>query len=48
MTILQECPPAASKAPASIPSFAAIKAKQQVTWASGDFAVIGTTLQIVG
>jgi len=48
MTILQECPPAASKAPASIPSFAAIKAKQQATWASGDFAVIGTTLQIVG
>jgi SAM-dependent methyltransferase len=28
--------------------FAGIKAKQQVTWASGDFAVIGTTLQIVG
>ena len=28
--------------------FAAIKAKQQATWASGDFAVIGTTLQIVG
>jgi SAM-dependent methyltransferase len=26
----------------------AIKAKQQVTWASGDFAVVGTTLQIVG
>lgn len=25
-----------------------IKAKQQATWASGDFAVIGTTLQIVG
>ncbi|MGB7990605.1 MAG: methyltransferase domain-containing protein [Candidatus Methylophosphatis roskildensis] len=30
------------------PDFAAIKAKQQSTWASGDFAVIGTTLQIVG
>jgi ubiquinone/menaquinone biosynthesis C-methylase UbiE len=30
------------------PNFAAIKAKQQATWASGDFAVIGTTLQIVG
>jgi SAM-dependent methyltransferase len=30
------------------PDFDAIKAKQQVTWASGDFAVIGTTLQIVG
>jgi SAM-dependent methyltransferase len=30
------------------PDFAGIKAKQQATWASGDFAVIGTTLQIVG
>ena len=30
------------------PDLRAIKAKQQVTWASGDFAVIGTTLQIVG
>jgi len=38
-------------APASQPTqpdFAAIKAKQQATWASGDCAVIGTTLQIVG
>jgi ubiquinone/menaquinone biosynthesis C-methylase UbiE len=26
----------------------AIKARQQATWASGDFAVVGTTLQIVG
>ena len=30
------------------PDFNAIKTKQQATWASGDFAVIGTTLQIVG
>lgn len=30
------------------PDFAALKARQQATWASGDFAVIGTTLQIVG
>ncbi len=30
------------------PNFAAIKQKQQATWASGDFAVVGTTLQIVG
>jgi SAM-dependent methyltransferase len=30
------------------PDYAAIKHRQQVTWASGDFAVIGTTLQIVG
>jgi ubiquinone/menaquinone biosynthesis C-methylase UbiE len=28
--------------------FAAVKARQQATWASGDFAVIGTTLQWVG
>lgn len=28
--------------------FTAIKAKQNATWASGDYAVIGTTLQIVG
>src|SRR5947209_12363394 len=26
----------------------AIKARQRATWASGDYAVIGTTLQIVG
>ena len=25
-----------------------LKARQQATWASGDYAVIGTTLQIVG
>jgi len=30
------------------PDFAAVKAKQRATWASGDFAVIGSTLQIVG
>jgi SAM-dependent methyltransferase len=28
--------------------FNAIKRRQQATWASGDFAIIGTTLQIVG
>ena len=30
------------------PDLSAIKQRQQATWASGDFAVIGTTLQIVG
>jgi SAM-dependent methyltransferase len=35
-----------ARAPA--PDLAAIKQRQQATWASGDFAVIGTTLQIVG
>ena len=33
---------------ASSPDFAAIKARQQATWASGDFAIVGTTLSIVG
>jgi SAM-dependent methyltransferase len=30
------------------PDFAAIKRRQQATWASGDYAVVGSTLQIVG
>jgi SAM-dependent methyltransferase len=30
------------------PDFTAIKQRQQATWASGDYAAIGTTLQIVG
>lgn len=29
------------------PDYAAIKQRQQATWASGDYSVIGTTLQIV-
>ena len=33
---------------AARPDLAAIKQKQQATWASGDFAVVGITLQIVG
>jgi ubiquinone/menaquinone biosynthesis C-methylase UbiE len=35
-------------APAPAPDLEAIKLKQRATWASGDFAIIGTTLQIVG
>ena len=30
------------------PDLGALKTKQQATWASGDYAVVGTTLQIVG
>jgi ubiquinone/menaquinone biosynthesis C-methylase UbiE len=37
-----------TSAPAATVDIPAIKAKQQAMWASGDFAVIGTTLQIVG
>ena len=33
---------------APTPDYAVIKQRQQATWASGDFAVIGNTLQIVG
>lgn len=32
----------------TMPDYDAIKARQQATWAAGDYAVIGTTLQIVG
>ena len=37
-----------NKPAASVPDFAAVKNKQQATWASGDYAIIGATLQIVG
>ena len=37
-----------NKAIPATPDYAAIKQRQQGTWASGDFAVIGVTLQIVG
>jgi ubiquinone/menaquinone biosynthesis C-methylase UbiE len=30
------------------PDYAAIKQKQQATWASGDYAMVGITLQLVG
>jgi ubiquinone/menaquinone biosynthesis C-methylase UbiE len=35
-------------APETKPDFAAIKTRQKAAWASGDYAVVGTTLQIVG
>jgi SAM-dependent methyltransferase len=34
--------------PVVAPDLAALKARQQGAWASGDYAVVGTTLQIVG
>jgi ubiquinone/menaquinone biosynthesis C-methylase UbiE len=36
------------EASAATPDLAALKARQQVTWSAGDYAVVGTTLQIVG
>jgi ubiquinone/menaquinone biosynthesis C-methylase UbiE len=43
MTTIFECRPEAAT-----PDLKAIKAKQQVAWSSGDYAIVGTTLQIVG
>jgi SAM-dependent methyltransferase len=37
-----------SRPSAGAPDYAAIKERQQTTWAAGDYAIIGTTLQIVG
>ena len=39
---------ATTTATTAAPDLAAVKTRQQAMWASGDFAVIGTTLQIVG
>jgi SAM-dependent methyltransferase len=43
MTTIIECRP-----PTDTPDLKAIKTKQQAAWSSGDYAIIGTTLQIVG
>lgn len=43
MTTIIECRPEAAA-----PDLKAIKTKQQMAWTSGDYAVVGTTLQIVG
>jgi SAM-dependent methyltransferase len=46
-TAVLETPSQETSTPAA-PDYAAIKKRQQATWASGDFAVVGVTLQIVG
>jgi SAM-dependent methyltransferase len=47
MTTVQERTPVRTPAQPSI-DLKAIKQRQQATWASGDFSVVGITLQIVG
>jgi ubiquinone/menaquinone biosynthesis C-methylase UbiE len=47
MTTIIECHPAAAPTKPE-PALAAVKKKQQGAWSSGDYAVVGTTLQIVG
>ena len=44
----QSGPAASPGRGAAQPDYAAIKARQQAAWATGDFAVVGVTLQIVG
>jgi len=39
---------ASATPPPPAPDLAALKARQMTAWASGDYAIIGTTLQIVG
>ena len=43
MTTIIDCRPEAAT-----PDLKAIKAKQQAAWSSGDYAIVGATLQIVG
>src|SRR4051812_3217315 len=38
----------ASPSAAAAPDLAALKTKQQAAWSSGNYAIVGTTLQIVG
>jgi ubiquinone/menaquinone biosynthesis C-methylase UbiE len=40
--------PARQQAPSVSPDLEALKARQKSAWSSGDYAVVGTTLQIVG
>lgn len=50
-TSIQPCPTAhvmPQSIPVPPPDYTAIKQRQKATWASGDYAVIGITLQIVG
>ena len=47
-TLALRTPSAPKESVSAAPDFEAIKRRQQATWASGDFAVIGVTLQIVG
>ena len=46
-SILEQTQPSVSLSPVS-PDLHAIKTRQQAMWASGNFAVIGSTLQPVG
>ena len=40
--------PTTSVAPAAAPDLAALKTRQEAAWSSGNYAIVGATLQIVG
>ena len=46
--IIMSPSPAIQKAQAGHPDLGALKLRQHAAWSSGDYAVVGTTLQIVG
>ena len=46
--MLADAPTRSDILPPAQPDLNALKARQQTAWASGDYAVIGTTLQMVG
>lgn len=51
MTQIIDCPPSSARFTAVAPKpldLEAVKKRQQAMWSTGDFAIIGTTLQIVG
>jgi hypothetical protein len=50
LTVIPCAPIPRNRAPLSTvsPDLAAIKTRPKATWAAGNFAVVGTTLQIVG
>src|SRR5215475_6779736 len=45
---LSAAKPGKQEVPRVSPELVALKARQQAAWSSGDYAVVGTTLQIVG
>jgi len=45
---LSAAKPSKQEVPRVSPELVALKARQQAAWSSGDYAVVGTTLQIVG
>lgn len=42
------CPPAGTPSGSGLPPLDAVKTRQQATWSAGNYAAIGSTLQIVG